>query len=155
MKRTFLQIASASIIQWFNADFHATGEVGKTKDVDRINWVRSIPFIILHLGCLGVFLVGWSWTAVTIAAALYFVRMFAITGIYHRYFSHRTFKTSRPAQFIFALLGASATQRGPLWWAATWWSCRSPCHETTRAPPRESALGCARLWSICSSTPPR
>ena len=54
----------------------------------------------------------------TAAAALYFVRMFAITGIYHRYFSHRTFKTSRPAQFIFALLGASATQRGPLWWAA-------------------------------------
>jgi stearoyl-CoA desaturase (delta-9 desaturase) len=62
--------------------------------------------------------VGWSWTAVITGAALYFVRMFAITGIYHRYFSHRTFKTSRPAQFIFALLGASATQRGPLWWAA-------------------------------------
>ena len=118
MKPAFLQRSTASIIQWFNADFHATGEVGKTKDVDRINWVRSIPFIIMHLGCLGVFLVGWSWTAVTTAAALYFVRMFAITGIYHRYFSHRTFKTSRPAQFIFALLGASATQRGPLWWAA-------------------------------------
>jgi len=44
--------------------------------------------------------------------------MFAITGVYHRYFSHRTYKTSRLTQFIFALLGASATQRGPLWWAA-------------------------------------
>jgi stearoyl-CoA desaturase (Delta-9 desaturase) len=43
--------------------------------------------------------------------------MFAITGFYHRYFSHRTFSTSRPAQFIFALLGATAGQRGPLWWA--------------------------------------
>ena len=80
MKPAFLQRSTASVIQWFNADFHATGEVGKTKDVDRINWVRSIPFIIMHLGCLGVFLVGWSWTAVTTAAALYFVRMFAITG---------------------------------------------------------------------------
>ena len=118
MKHSFLRTATASLVQWFNADFHATGEASKVKDIDRINWVRCIPFLIMHLGCLGVFLVGWSWTAVATAAALYFVRMFAITGIYHRYFSHRTFKTSRPAQFIFALLGASATQRGPLWWAA-------------------------------------
>jgi stearoyl-CoA desaturase (delta-9 desaturase) len=44
--------------------------------------------------------------------------MFAITGFYHRYFSHRTFKTSRVGQFIFGLLGASAVQRGPIWWAA-------------------------------------
>jgi stearoyl-CoA desaturase (Delta-9 desaturase) len=46
------------------------------------------------------------------------VRMFAITGFYHRYFSHRSFKTSRIGQFIFGLLGASAVQRGPIWWAA-------------------------------------
>jgi stearoyl-CoA desaturase (delta-9 desaturase) len=44
--------------------------------------------------------------------------MFAITGFYHRYFSHRSFRTSRAAQFAFALLGASAVQRGPIWWAA-------------------------------------
>jgi stearoyl-CoA desaturase (delta-9 desaturase) len=44
--------------------------------------------------------------------------MFAITGFYHRYFSHRTFKTSRVGQFIFGVLGASAVQRGPVWWAA-------------------------------------
>ncbi|MDX5385933.1 MAG: acyl-CoA desaturase [Alteromonadaceae bacterium] len=44
--------------------------------------------------------------------------MFAITGFYHRYFSHKTFKTSRAAQFVFAVLGASSAQRGPLWWAA-------------------------------------
>ena len=53
-----------------------------------------------------------------VAAVLFVVRMFAITGFYHRYFSHRTFKTSRVAQFIFAVLGASAVQRGPIWWAA-------------------------------------
>jgi stearoyl-CoA desaturase (delta-9 desaturase) len=43
--------------------------------------------------------------------------MFAITGFYHRYFSHKTFHTSRAAQFLFALLGATAVQRGPLWWS--------------------------------------
>jgi len=53
-----------------------------------------------------------------VALAAYLVRMFAITGFYHRYFSHRTFKTSRAGQFVFGLLGASAVQRGPVWWAA-------------------------------------
>ncbi len=87
-------------------------------DLDRIDWVRCFPFVLLHLGCLAVFFVGWSWTSVLVAAGLYFVRMFAITGIYHRYFSHRTFRTSRAAQLMFAILGASAAQRGALWWAA-------------------------------------
>jgi stearoyl-CoA desaturase (delta-9 desaturase) len=62
--------------------------------------------------------VGFSWTALGVAAAFYFLRMFAITGFYHRYFSHRTFKTSRAGQFLFAVWGSSAIQKGPLWWAA-------------------------------------
>jgi stearoyl-CoA desaturase (delta-9 desaturase) len=53
-----------------------------------------------------------------VAAFLYVLRMFALTGLYHRYFAHRTFKTSRGWQFVFAVLGASAVQQGPLWWAA-------------------------------------
>jgi stearoyl-CoA desaturase (delta-9 desaturase) len=72
----------------------------------------------MHLACLGVIWVGVSATALAVAAALYVLRMFAITAFYHRYFSHRAFKTSRPMQFLFALLGASAAQRGPLWWAS-------------------------------------
>ena len=68
--------------------------------------------------CVGVFIVGWSWAAVGIAAGLYLLRMFAITAFYHRYFSHRTYRTSRVAQFLFAVVAASAAQRGPLWWAA-------------------------------------
>ena len=108
----------ATLVQWFDADYHAAGAALRIRDIDRVNWVRCLPFVILHFGCFGIFVVGWSWTAVCAAAALYLVRMFAITGIYHRYFSHRTFKTSRPAQFLFAILGASSAQRGPLWWAA-------------------------------------
>jgi stearoyl-CoA desaturase (delta-9 desaturase) len=41
-----------------------------------------------------------------------------ISGFYHRYFAHRAFRTSRAAQFVFAVLGNSAAQRGPLWWVA-------------------------------------
>ena len=83
-----------------------------------IEWTRIIPMIVMHIACIGVIWVGWSPVAVGVAVAMYFIRMFAITGIYHRYFSHRTFKTSRFMQFLFGVLGMTAVQRGPLWWAA-------------------------------------
>jgi stearoyl-CoA desaturase (delta-9 desaturase) len=83
-----------------------------------IDWPRVLPYLALHLSCLTVFVVGVSPLAVVVALALYLLRMFAITGFYHRYFSHRAFRTSRVLQFLFAALAASAVQRGPLWWAA-------------------------------------
>jgi stearoyl-CoA desaturase (delta-9 desaturase) len=77
-----------------------------------------MPFFALHAGCFAILWVGVSTFAVSIAAALFALRMFAVTAFYHRYFSHRAFRTSRVAQFAFALLAASAVQRGPLWWAS-------------------------------------
>jgi stearoyl-CoA desaturase (delta-9 desaturase) len=103
------------IVLWF--DTSAVDREAMT-DTTVVDWYRVIPFIAMHAACLGVLWVGWSWTAVGVAVALYAVRMFAITGFYHRYFSHRSYRTSRPAQFAFALVGASSAQRGPLWWAA-------------------------------------
>jgi stearoyl-CoA desaturase (delta-9 desaturase) len=87
-------------------------------DPHGIDWLRVAPYLGLHLGCLAVFWVGVSAASAWVGAALYAVRMFAITAFYHRYFSHRAFRTSRTAQFLFALVGATAAQRGPLWWAA-------------------------------------
>jgi stearoyl-CoA desaturase (delta-9 desaturase) len=84
----------------------------------RIQWFRVVPFLALHAACLTVVLVGVSWTAVGVCAGLYVLRMFAITGFYHRYFSHKCFRTSRPFQFVMAVLGSTAVQRGPIWWAA-------------------------------------
>jgi stearoyl-CoA desaturase (Delta-9 desaturase) len=84
----------------------------------RIGWIGATPFILIHLLAFGAI-----WTGVTPAAAiccgvLYFVRMFAVTGAYHRYFSHRTYKTSRAFQFVLAFLAQSSAQRGVLWWGA-------------------------------------
>jgi stearoyl-CoA desaturase (Delta-9 desaturase) len=84
----------------------------------KIDWLRTLPFVAMHLMCFGIIWVGASPSAVAVCAAMYAVRMLAITGFYHRYFSHRTFRTSRVLQFIFAAIGAMAVQRGPLWWAA-------------------------------------
>ena len=86
MKQKSVNLITSCFIQWFDADYHAAGVLGKIRDIDRVNWIRCLPFVILHFGCLGIFVVGWSWTAVCAAIALYIVRMFAITGIYHRVF---------------------------------------------------------------------
>jgi stearoyl-CoA desaturase (delta-9 desaturase) len=85
----------------------------------RIDIVRSIPFFAVHVAALGgVFFLGFSWTGLGLALALYAVRMFGVTGAYHRYFSHRTYKTSRPFQLLLALLAMTSVQKGVLWWAA-------------------------------------
>ncbi|MBL8020972.1 MAG: acyl-CoA desaturase [Leptospirales bacterium] len=80
--------------------------------------VEHIPFILLHLSPLFVFTVPFSWDLVALAAGLYFVRMFFITGFYHRYFSHRGYEVrNRYVQFAMGLLGTTCVQQGPLWWA--------------------------------------
>lgn len=83
-----------------------------------VDWPRVLPFVAIHMACFAVLWVGVSRTAVITAVGLYALRMFAITGFYHRYFSHCAFRTSRAAQFLFALVAASAAQRGPLWWVS-------------------------------------
>ena len=104
-----------SLLAWFDAGAVDESVHAQSKSID---WLRTVPFVGMHLACLGVIWTGWSPVAVGTAIALYLLRMFAITGFYHRYFSHRSFRTSRTIQFIFALLGAASVQRGPIWWAA-------------------------------------
>ena len=105
-----------SILRWVDAE---AGPAAIPPDTSkRVEWLRIAPFVILHSMCLGVIWVGWSWIAVATAAALYVIRMFAITAFYHRYFSHKTYRTNRFWQFIFAVVGNAAVQRGPLWWAS-------------------------------------
>jgi stearoyl-CoA desaturase (delta-9 desaturase) len=108
----------ASLRRWFDSATESAVEVGEADDGDRIDWLRAAPFVAMHLACLAVFWVGVSRLALEIAVGLYVLRMFALTGFYHRYFAHRTFKASRVVQFTFACIGASCVQRGPLWWAA-------------------------------------
>jgi len=85
----------------------------------RVSWAKSIPFILMHVAAVvGVVLLGWSWKGFALAVGLYYVRMFGVTAGYHRYFAHRSFRTSRPMQFFFALLATTSAQKGVLWWAA-------------------------------------
>ncbi|GMV14987.1 MAG: acyl-CoA desaturase [Polyangiaceae bacterium] len=91
---------------------------GYTRGPDeQISWVKSLPFILMHVMPLGIIWTGFGWKEATLAVALYLVRMFFITAGYHRYFAHRAFKTGRVMQFIFAFGGGTAAQKGMLWWS--------------------------------------
>lgn len=93
----------------------------RTLDVSRsekLNWPRLVPFLVLHLAVGLVFVTGVTWHWVLVALASYAVRMFGVTAGYHRYFSHRAFKTGRVFQLLLAVLAQSSAQKGVLWWAA-------------------------------------
>ncbi|MFO1407008.1 MAG: acyl-CoA desaturase [Steroidobacteraceae bacterium] len=106
---------AVALRRWVDSATAGAEEAGDARGID---WPRVVPFALMHVGCLAVAWTGWSPFAVATAVLLYALRMFAITAFYHRYFSHRAFRASRGWQFVFAVLGASAVQRGPLWWAA-------------------------------------
>ncbi|MBV8031107.1 MAG: acyl-CoA desaturase [Betaproteobacteria bacterium] len=80
--------------------------------------VIKMRLVVVHLGALAALLVPFHWHLLVLFAASYLPRMFGVEAGYHRYFSHRAFKTSRWFQFVLAVLGASSGQRGALWWAA-------------------------------------
>jgi stearoyl-CoA desaturase (Delta-9 desaturase) len=80
---------------------------------------KSLPFLGVHVAAFVLpFFVPFSWGLVLLALAFYWLRMFAVTAAYHRYLSHRTFKTSRVFQFILVFIACTSLQKGPLWWAA-------------------------------------
>jgi len=95
----------------------STSEVlGNSKS---IAWLKASPFFAIQVAAVaGIFWFGWSWSGALLAVALYYVRMFGVTGAYHRYFSHRTYRTSRVFQFLLALLAMTSVQKGVLWWAS-------------------------------------
>lgn len=85
----------------------------------RSGWLSFSIYWGIHASCLLVFVVGAPPAAVALGIGTYLLRVLAITAGYHRYFAHRSFRTGRAFQFLLALTGCAATQKGPLWWAGT------------------------------------
>ncbi len=85
---------------------------------DDIIYPNALSFLLVHLACVAVFWTGLRAVDVAVCLGLYFVRMFAITAGLHRYFSHRSYKTSRVFQFVLAFVATTSAQKGALWWAA-------------------------------------
>jgi stearoyl-CoA desaturase (delta-9 desaturase) len=85
---------------------------------DDIVYPAAIPFVLLHFAAFAAIWTGVTWEAVAICISLYVIRIFAIGAGYHRYFSHRSYKTGRVFQFILAFLAQATAQKSVLWWAA-------------------------------------
>lgn len=132
------------VVAWFDSS------AVESDSSDHIAWTRIVPFILMHLAVFAVFWVGFSWFAFWVAVVLYVIRMFAITAFYHRYFSHKNFKTSRVVQFIFAFIGASSAQRGPLWWAShhRQHHAKSDCPEDPHSPRHKGFWWSHTLWFL-------
>ncbi|MBK6846256.1 MAG: fatty acid desaturase [Proteobacteria bacterium] len=99
----------------------ATGSAGTPASAsarDGADVFKSLPFFAVHAAALLVFFVDFRWSYPVVALALYVVRIFGITAGFHRYFSHRAYKTGRIFQFVLAWLGSMSAQKGVLWWAA-------------------------------------
>ncbi len=93
-------------------------EAGTYREAEKPSRQISVPLIFMHLACIPVFFVEsnmWAWG---IFLVMYAVHVFALTAGFHRYFAHKSYKTSRTFQFILALVGTTAAQRDPLWWAS-------------------------------------
>lgn len=86
----------------------------------RLQWIviRATRWIVNGVALTGIFFVGFSWPAGVALVLGVFLGLLSVTLCYHRYFSHRSFNTSRWFQLLLAVWGATSLQRGPIWWAA-------------------------------------
>ena len=84
---------------------------------DDVMYPSSIAFVLVHLACFGAVWTGITLQAIAMCVALYWARIFAIGAGYHRYFSHRSYSTSRAFQFLLAVHAQTTAQKSVLWWA--------------------------------------
>ena len=122
-------------------------------DEDNRLLLTSSPLVFMHLACIGVFFTGFSWVALIALALTYFARVFALTAGFHRYFSHRAFKTSRSFQFLLAWVGTSSAQLGPMWWAANHrhHHQHSDKEEDIHSPVIKDAFWAHIGWVLCNA----
>jgi stearoyl-CoA desaturase (Delta-9 desaturase) len=85
---------------------------------DDIMYPSALPLVLVHLGCIAAIWSGVTGEALALCVTLYWLRIFAIGAGYHRYFSHRSYSTSRVFQFLLAFLAQSSAQKSILWWAS-------------------------------------
>ena len=75
-----------------------------------------IPGASIYFIYSGQAQVSWGWLG--LATLVWYIQMVGVLIGYHRYFSHRSFKTGRVMRFIFGFLGCIGGQKGPIFWAS-------------------------------------
>lgn len=76
----------------------------------------TVPLAALVVGIVLMWGYGFWWVDMALMVGMYFVSLLGLTIGFHRLFTHRSFQTTRPIQWLLAICG-SMTIQGPLF---TW-----------------------------------
>jgi stearoyl-CoA desaturase (Delta-9 desaturase) len=86
---------------------------------------RAITAVVTVAPILALGFVAWQlweealhWSDLVVFAVLYLAFGLGVTVGFHRLFTHRSFKTTRPMRFLFAVLGSAAIEGPVISWVA-------------------------------------
>ncbi len=126
-----------------SADTSASSTVLKLKLVNLI--AVTTPFIGFVVAMVLLWGVAFDWVYLAIFGFMYLISSVGITIGYHRYFTHRSFKTSKPMVAILAALGSMAVEGPVLQWVAD--HRRHHQHSDEDGDPHSPHLHGAGIWS--------
>jgi stearoyl-CoA desaturase (Delta-9 desaturase) len=92
--------------------------LNETRDRIATGIVTAVPVLALGLVVWQVWGDFLRWSDVVVFAIMYLATGLGITVGFHRYFTHRSFKTSRPVRAILAVLGSAAIEGPVISWVA-------------------------------------
>src|SRR5688572_32036233 len=85
-----------------------------------LDWITVTWITVIHLMCL--ILCAWyffTWKGLFLFVSLGTLFGFGVTLGYHRYFTHGSFKTYRPVEWLLACIGQLSGEGSLLHWVAT------------------------------------
>jgi stearoyl-CoA desaturase (delta-9 desaturase) len=92
--------------------------LNETRDRIATGMVTALPILALGLVVWQVWGDFLRWSDVIVFVIMYLATGLGITVGFHRYFTHRSFKTSRPVRATLAVLGSAAIEGPVISWVA-------------------------------------
>jgi stearoyl-CoA desaturase (delta-9 desaturase) len=104
----------------------AHGRTAETVPIEHEMRERLVRTAVIGLPLAAIGVAGWlswgdglHWYDLVVLGVVYALTGAGITVGYHRLFTHRSFKTSRPLRALFAVLGSMAIEGSVIEWVAT------------------------------------
>lgn len=90
------------------------------KESGRVNWVPLIAIVLIHLAALLAFLpMFFTWKALITTIVIQVFTTLGITVGFHRFLTHRSFRSPKWMEYFLSWLGSLSWQGGPIKWVAT------------------------------------
>ena len=90
----------------------------ETRDRIITGAVTALPFVALGVVCWQVWADLLRWSDVAVFLIMYAISGLGVTVGFHRYLTHRSFKTSRPMRGLLAIMGSVAIEGPVISWVA-------------------------------------